>query len=97
MNNAKFYRNPDREKAKMWSQGECAKYYLCIGELSRCPPLQSSEDVGDLQRSSDDSVATKTVSLRFACLVRESPVGLYGTVTARKLSLNNKKDKDLMI
>jgi len=29
-NNGKFYRNPDREKAKMWSQGECAKYYLCI-------------------------------------------------------------------
>nr|CAH0108199.1 unnamed protein product [Daphnia galeata] len=30
MNNGKFYRNPDREKAKMWSTGECAKYYLCI-------------------------------------------------------------------
>lgn len=33
MNNGKFYRNPDREKAKMWSTGECAKYYLCIGKF----------------------------------------------------------------
>jgi len=30
MNNGKFYRNPDREKAKMWSTMECTKYYLCI-------------------------------------------------------------------
>lgn len=35
MNNGKFYRNPDREKAKMWSTGECAKYYLCIGKGSQ--------------------------------------------------------------
>ncbi len=37
MNNGKFYRNPDREKAKMWSTGECAKYYLCIGNYQTPP------------------------------------------------------------
>lgn len=26
----KFYRNPDRPIHKIWSNSECAKYYLCL-------------------------------------------------------------------
>lgn len=30
----RFYRDPDRAKHKMWSAGECARYYLCLeGEV----------------------------------------------------------------
>ena len=28
--NGKFYRNPNRHPDYVWSQTECAKYYLCI-------------------------------------------------------------------
>ena len=28
--NGKFYRNPNRNPDHVWSQTECAKYYLCI-------------------------------------------------------------------
>jgi hypothetical protein len=28
----KFYRNPNRDPDKAWSQRECAKYYLCVDD-----------------------------------------------------------------
>ena len=32
--NDKFYRNPNRDPAHVWSQTECAKYYYCVeGEV----------------------------------------------------------------
>lgn len=34
IDNGKFYRNPNRDQEIMWSNTECAKYYLCIeGEV----------------------------------------------------------------
>ena len=30
IDNGKFYRNPNREAAHVWSATICAKYYLCI-------------------------------------------------------------------
>ena len=30
IDNGKFYRNPNREAANIWSTAICAKYYLCI-------------------------------------------------------------------
>lgn len=34
MEGAKFYRNPDRAAAKLWTNFECSKYYLCLdGEV----------------------------------------------------------------
>jgi len=32
--NGRFYRNPNRDVAYIWSTSECSKYYLCIdGEI----------------------------------------------------------------
>ena len=33
--NGKFYRNPNRHPDYVWSQTECAKYYLCIEDEVR--------------------------------------------------------------
>lgn len=32
MEGAKFYRNPDRPAAKLWTNFECSKYYLCLDD-----------------------------------------------------------------
>lgn len=34
LDNDKFYRNPNRDPAHVWSQTECSKYYFCVeGEV----------------------------------------------------------------
>ena len=41
--NGKFYRNPNRHPDYVWSQTECAKYYLCIEDevkIKFCSSIQ---------------------------------------------------------
>ena len=41
--NGKFYRNPNRHPDYVWSQTECAKYYLCIEDevkIQFCSSIQ---------------------------------------------------------
>jgi hypothetical protein len=34
LDNDNFYRNPNRDAARVWSSSECAKYYFCVeGEI----------------------------------------------------------------
>ena len=37
--NGKFYRNPNRDPDYVWSQTECAKYYLCIEDEVKDPAV----------------------------------------------------------
>ena len=42
--NGKFYRNPNRNPDHVWSQTECAKYYLCIEDEVRKDSVQCLSD-----------------------------------------------------
>ncbi|KAK3871141.1 hypothetical protein Pcinc_023703 [Petrolisthes cinctipes] len=40
VSNGEFYRNPNANPEKLWSLGECSKYYLCLAVL--CLNMYSS-------------------------------------------------------
>ena len=74
--NGKFYRNPNRHPDYVWSQTECAKYYLCIEDEVSTVSI-SPNAVVQLLRRNQHPEAPSMVNVGQAMRVEVNILGIF--------------------